>query len=177
MKKVAENSYKTDVTGGESTHPRVVKTASTRIFGDAVARGRECENIQGASDGIHGEPTERLSVPVSRSTCLVLMRHTAASILMYLRTASEYRLQRPRLLHCASDAYNFWYDKHILSERETYMYYVIPYARKIRPVRRPQYLCASSISRGITTNPLVGDTSIDETFVKVAITPAHGGQK
>lgn len=34
-------------------------------------------------DGIHGESTERLSVPFSYSTWPALMRHTATPILIY----------------------------------------------------------------------------------------------
>lgn len=77
VRKVAENSYKTDVTG--------VGNAVEAAF-DSLGyhRGGGSVKIFRGPDGIHGESRERLSVPFSYSTWLALMRHTATPILIYV---------------------------------------------------------------------------------------------
>jgi len=78
---VAENSYKTDVTGVGSA---IEKPHSILWGGGGTHRGGGSVKIFRGPDGIHGESTERLSVPFSYSTWLALMRHTATPILIYV---------------------------------------------------------------------------------------------
>lgn len=68
-KKVAENSYKTDVTAGGSMQRKLYR---------GRARGRECENIQGGSRwnprGIHGK-IKCPSLARASLSCVILHRY------------------------------------------------------------------------------------------------------
>lgn len=117
-KKVAENSYKTDVTGGVGGKNRV---RGRRRGGGSV------KIFRGPRRNLHGEPTERLSVPVSCAARVSLS--CVISILTYVCARAIY-------------AYSNSVCKEGKKKREKSRYSSISLCKLIR-------------GRGVTTNPLV----------------------